>query len=102
MTQEIGAIARAMALVEGCSYWADVTRWPPGPENMARVYIIEGWFGDREWIEEVHADRETAERRSNELWAERRSNVIPPDHWIQGLAKYAVVEHVLIEKGNHD
>ena len=61
-----------------------------------KIYIIEGWFGDVEWIEEIHLSKERAEERSNELWAERRSNVLPPDHFVQDLCKFAAVEYEVI------
>lgn len=62
-----------------------------------KVYIIEGWFGDQEWIEAIYADQTKAEDRCNQLWADRRSSILPSDHWIQDLCKFAVVEHEVVE-----
>lgn len=61
------------------------------------VWIIEGWFGDREWIEAVYADEEKANSRVEELWEERRSFVLPEDHFYQRLCKFAAIEHRVVE-----
>jgi hypothetical protein len=60
------------------------------------VWIIEGWFGDVEWIEAIYATGAAAEKRVDELRVRRRSSVLPDDHWIQGLAKFAAVEHKVL------
>ena len=57
-----------------------------------RVFIIEGWFGDVEWIEAVYNSQEDAESRCDELWIERKSENAP-EEFVQGLCKFAVVEH---------
>lgn len=62
-----------------------------------KVYVIEGWFGDIEWIEAVYADQSKAETRVNELWVERRSSILPEDHFAQRLCKFASVEYEVVE-----
>jgi hypothetical protein len=61
-----------------------------------KIYLISGWFGDRDWIEEVHANKENADARCNELWTTRRSNR-PIPQYIQGVCKFAVEEWDVIE-----
>lgn len=63
---------------------------------MKAVFIIEGWFGDIEWTEGVYSDKEKAYAVCNSLWAERRSDVLPRNHFAQGFCKFAVVEHEVI------
>ncbi len=65
---------------------------------MVRVYIIEGWFGDNEWIEAVYASELKANERVNELWVDRRSTKLPKEwEYFQGLCKFDVVEHEVIQ-----
>ena len=60
------------------------------------VWIIEGWFGDQEWIEAVYATEESANRRVEELWKTRRSELYAPDHYLQGVCKFAAVAHEVL------
>lgn len=62
-----------------------------------KVYVIEGWFGDQEWIEAIYLDKSKAEARSKVLWETRTSSHWPDDHWIQGHCKFQVVEHNLVD-----
>jgi hypothetical protein len=59
-----------------------------------RVWIIEGWFGDVEWIEEVHADEAAAEARVAELWKTRASEKGPA--YAKGLHKFAAEPYDVI------
>ena len=58
------------------------------------VYVVEGWFGDQEWIEEIHATKAGAEGRVDVLWETRRSAKAP--EYAQGVCKFAVHEYALI------
>lgn len=62
-----------------------------------KVWIIEGWFGGIEWIEAVYADEHKANSRVEHLWLERRSFVLPEDHFAQQLCKFAAVEYEVIQ-----
>lgn len=67
-----------------------------GDGATVKVYVIQGWFGQDEWIEGIYADQQKAEFKMRQLWAERRSEVLAPDYYIQGLCKFDVVEHEVI------
>lgn len=62
-----------------------------------KVYVIDGWFGDVNWIESIYADETKAEDRVDALWVERRSKVLPEDHYCQGLCKFGTSEHEVVE-----
>jgi hypothetical protein len=55
------------------------------------VWIVEGWFGDIEWIEApAYATRELAEAECQRLWETRRSQHGPD--YAAGLHKFAIRE----------
>jgi hypothetical protein len=60
-----------------------------------KVYVLEGWFGDHEWIEGIYADSGKAEERCTDLWNSRSSDRAP--EWCQGLCKFAVEPVEVIE-----
>lgn len=60
------------------------------------VYVLQGWFGDVEWIEGIYSDETEAEDRCDALWVERTSSVLPADHYAQKLCKFAVAEFPLL------
>jgi hypothetical protein len=62
---------------------------------MKTVWIIEGWFGDIEWIESVWANEADAEAEVNRLMKARRSVMLLDDHFAQGLCKFTAVEHAV-------
>jgi hypothetical protein len=66
------------------------------PQPQA-VYVIEGWFGDQEWIEAVYATKEAADAKTAELWKTRESEHPgkPVEH-ARGLHKFAVVTHKVL------
>lgn len=60
-----------------------------------KVYVITGWFGDREWIEpDFYANEEAAQARCFQLWAERSSEHGPD--YARGLHKFSVEEYEVI------
>ena len=64
---------------------------------MSEVYVLEGWFGDRWWIEGIYADKESAESQMNQLWAERRSDKLEENDYAQGLCKFDYTTWELIQ-----
>ncbi len=52
------------------------------------VFVLEGWFGDHEWLEGIYAYEEDARREHDRLWRTRRSERAP--EWCQGLCKFSV------------
>ncbi len=60
-----------------------------------KVFIVVGWFGDQEWVEEVCATQEKAEERISELLVTRSSDKGPV--WANGLHKFGFEEWAVIE-----
>lgn len=54
------------------------------------VWIVGGWFGSEEWIEEIRSSKESALARVEELWKERRSEKGPD--YAQGVCKFEAFE----------
>ena len=59
-----------------------------------KVYLITGWFGDHEWVEEIHATKAGAEGKCEALWVRRRSHKAP--EYAQGVCKFAVEEREVV------
>lgn len=57
-----------------------------------KVYLIEGWFGDIEWVEAIYALKEDAEAKCSELRQTRRSEKSHVPDWVQGVCKFTVEE----------
>jgi hypothetical protein len=62
--------------------------------DVLTVYIIVGWFGDIEWIEEIHSNEHVAEARVRELWETRNSARGP--EWASGLHKFGIEDWEVI------
>jgi hypothetical protein len=67
-----------------------------GRANEPTVWFVDGWFGDIEWVEAVHATKAGAEEHARRLWVDRRSEVLPADHHVQGLCKFDVTDHAVL------
>jgi hypothetical protein len=63
---------------------------------VSEVWIVEGWFGDQEWIEAVCATEEKAEEIAAERWKTRTSEKLHPQSYLQGHAKFAAVRHEVV------
>lgn len=61
---------------------------------MSSVYVLAGWFGDIEWIEDIYANEQEAEDECDRLWISRTSEKGPD--YATKLHKFAVEEHSLI------
>lgn len=62
--------------------------------STGRVWIVEGWFGDIEWIEGVYEFEDNAKAECERLWETRRSDHPSVPDWCQGLCKFDVSEYV--------
>lgn len=74
-----------------------MTSEPATPLHIGPVYIIEGWFGDQEWIEAVYATEAAANRRCEKLWETRTSAHEQASPHSRGLHKFAVVMHEVLD-----
>ena len=61
-----------------------------------KVYLLQGWFGDIEWLEGVYASQEKAEAEATRLRKTRTTEKPVPD-WVQGLCKFGIDEMEVIE-----
>ncbi len=52
-----------------------------------KVYIVEGWFGDHEWIEAVYGRQDEAEYSALLLNQVRESDKVPA--YMQGHCKFS-------------
>lgn len=55
-----------------------------------KIHVLEGYFGDAEWIEGLYTNKRKAIIASAELWKHRRSEVLAADDYRQGLCKFLV------------
>lgn len=58
------------------------------------VWIVEGWFGDQEWIEGIYATEELADAERARLWQSRSSDKGPD--YAKGLHKFSAEEYDVI------
>lgn len=53
------------------------------------MWLLEGWFGDAEWIEGIYADESNARVELERLWSVRTSDHAPA--WLnRALCKFAL------------
>lgn len=55
-----------------------------------KVYILQGWFGDVEWVEGVYTSKKRAKAECARLWETRRTGYWPEDDYRQGVCKFDV------------